>query len=358
MKNGKSRRSGPFGPLFRQFTHSHMENGKGRRSEPFGPLFRQFTHPPHGKRQLPLSERQIFTATDTRWDIPSVFVWLYSFYLPSKRPSFKKHCNFALGHLSTAITFITMSIASSYHAVTLSQNNSVLSQKSPEAYFSDDFINLARDGRSIGLTRITPVGVGCAMYSTPEEWATMQRSRDTNCNSRIYSTLVALAQNIYIEERNLVNHLSTSRWDRQSDVYAAFQSMDTITSTSRHSDGRIRRAHMMTCIVDRLVWVSTNTGSATISPPTQFPHHPFPTGPHFLKYCHLMETWPHTIHEYASILHDCEADNLVNENSTPIQSIFSTLKFSSNNRIKNTVMDNLTRCVLALRALTYVCINF
>jgi hypothetical protein len=224
-----------------------------------------------------------------------------------------------------------------------------------ENCFSDEFINIARQGRIAGLMRFTPLGVGCPWYSNMQDFLAI----DENNSNIFYPTLKSIIQNILQEESLLLDQLHHPTNDPYTDVYAAFQNVFQVKASNKHAEGRIRRAHVMTCLADRLMWASNHVNGTSISSPTQIPHHPFPdaSDPLFEKYEVFVQDWPTVIRNYKNI-HEKHRSNvptiLTSNDTSPLLSILLTLQFSSKNRVINTVIENFTRCALAIRALTYV----
>jgi hypothetical protein len=223
-----------------------------------------------------------------------------------------------------------------------------------ESVFSDDLINLAKQGQTIGLTRITPVGVGCPLYSTPAEWTVSHELSATETTSSLHRALKALIDNTFQEEKVLVKQIARSVRSSTSDVFAAFQNTAEIGKSSRNSDGRVRRAHVMTCLVDRLLWACRNQSAESPSPPIQFPHHAYPNDTNFNKYLDFVGEWPRLVAQFGSAMNEMDLDISLETIAAPTDSLFYTMKSSSRRRVKNTVIDNISRCALALRTLTCV----
>jgi hypothetical protein len=243
---------------------------------------------------------------------------------------------------------VTQQIAS---APVISQQTSI------DNFFSPEFLDLALKHQSIGLMCLTPLGVGCPWYSNRQEWLEMEQTCEKRRDTPFYALLIALIRNTLKEEEKLALQLarpSNKLKKAQSDLYAAFQSLGEVERTNHHSDGRVHRAHIMTCLVDRLLWASGQDGSHLISLPIQFPHHSYPEGQAFERYTTFIQSWSHVIQCYKQVLHSSNLQAIPQHSERPILSLFLTMKSSSQNRILNTVLDNFTRCALAIRALTYV----
>jgi hypothetical protein len=221
--------------------------------------------------------------------------------------------------------------------------------------FPEEFIELARRGHIVGLMRFTSVGVGCPWYSKLKDYLNMNENW---CHIPLYPTIAALTRNTFEEERTLVNELYHPSPDPFSDIYAAFQSPSEIGQTKKVSEGNIRRAHVMTCLVDRLMWVSNSAVGAVIPSPIQFPHHLFPNlrEPQFEKYCTFMETWPRVVQTYKEALAQYPLDAFTEgiSGDDTLLSFLKTIKHSGKTRISHVVIENFTRCALAIRALTHV----
>jgi hypothetical protein len=224
-----------------------------------------------------------------------------------------------------------------------------------EEFLTDDLRLLALSQNTIGLMKMTPLGISCPWYSQPNEWPTIFESlerREQHTNG--FSTLTGLVWNIIAEERNLLTQLRGLSWQNTPDLYAAFQPLLQISKSRKVADGRIRRAHMMTCLVDRLLWAFQSPNEPP-STPIQFPHHSFPQNETFSYYVDLMQTWHKKIADVSDLL-EAKKDSIASQEETGNVSVslFRSIRSSTHGRKLNTIIENFSRCALALRALTCV----
>jgi hypothetical protein len=224
-----------------------------------------------------------------------------------------------------------------------------------EDFFTDDLRLMALSQNTIGIMKLTPLGISCPWYSKPSDWTQLfdsleQRRQHTNA----FSTLSDLVLNIIAEEITLLSGIQLPHQKSFADVYAAFQPLGQIAKSKKGSDGRIRRSHMMTCLVDRLFWAfqPPNTSQPT---PVQFPHQSFPHNEAFSHHVDLMHTWHKKIAEVSDLLEakkDCISSQ--EETNNVSLSLFNSVRTSTYGRKLNTITENFSRCALGLRALTCV----
>jgi hypothetical protein len=226
-----------------------------------------------------------------------------------------------------------------------------------DTYYSHHFFQLALKQETIGLSRFTPLGVGCSWFSDPAEWICVANSCEKRLNSGFYSVLDSLVHNIYEEQRYLAQALRKPNTMHSPDVISAFQDTNKITRSYKKADRRIRLSHMMTCLVDRLLWASSGETNYQ-SGPVQFPHLPYPDDSRFNEYSDFMQRWPQIVFAYSDALgkETSTEDSLV-MSTHPVLSLYYTSVTSSKSRYLNTVLDNISRCALGLRALCHVSIS-
>jgi hypothetical protein len=103
------------------------------------------------------------------------------------------------------------------------------------SYYSSRFFELALTQQTIGLSRFTPLGVGCSWFSDPAEWLSI----DTTCNkcqdSVFYPVLDSVVHNILKEQMSLAHGLVKPDLKSSPDVLAAYQSIDQIRNLTEES---------------------------------------------------------------------------------------------------------------------------
>jgi hypothetical protein len=223
-----------------------------------------------------------------------------------------------------------------------------------------EFVYRCLRQETIGLALITRLGIGTAWYSRPEDWVSINSSLEKRRHSSFYHVLDSLKHNILKEEQQLSEELQKPLSLSSLDVKAAFQDISKIKRSTKLPDRRIRISHMMTCLVDRFLWASNpkQDECQPVLTPAQFPYQPYPSGDNFEKYVDLMKTWPYLVHTYLTALNAETLDTLagIQQGDVPVLSLYYSMVSSSQNRIINTVVDNFSRCALALRALSHVSI--
>jgi hypothetical protein len=218
----------------------------------------------------------------------------------------------------------------------------------------DSWRSLVLNKKTIGLSRMTPLGIGCSWYTDQTQWFDISATLHQQQPSEISRLLRSLVGNIVQEEDQLTTELMNKSTGPKSDVLSAFQPISDIKPSKRGSDGRIRRAHMMNCVVDRLLWASQSSGTTTTLP-TQLPHHRFPEDALFSEYVEVMQTWHRLVWDISTGL-DFKQVEFVSSDSTNnvALSLFKSVLSSSIGRKLHTLIENFSRCALGLRALSCV----
>jgi hypothetical protein len=207
---------------------------------------------------------------------------------------------------------------------------------------------------TIGLMRMTPLGISSRWYTDQSDWFSIAESLHQRESSEMFSLLSSLVRNIFQEEHELTTELF-KKSDSLPDVLAAFQPISAIKSSKRIPDGRIRRAHMLSSLVDRLLWASRPSDTGTPLP-VQLPHQRFPDDDNFHGYVHLMQSWHRVVRDSWQSLEFKQVEATSLDAPNIAVSLFQSVTSSSHGRKFNTVLENFARCGLGLRAIG--CVSF
>jgi hypothetical protein len=220
-----------------------------------------------------------------------------------------------------------------------------------DACLPDDWRRSALNGETVGLSHMTPLGISCSWYTNQAEWFDIANSLHQRQSTEMFHLLCSLVANIFQEENQLTKELLGNFNGPLLDVCAAFQPISDIRPSKRIPDGRIRRAHMLNCLVDKLLWAS-HPSSTTASPPVQLPHYRFPEDDLFSDYVDLMQTWHKVVWNSCQSLEFEQVELAPSDNVS--LSLFKSVLSSSNGRRLHTMIENFSRCALAVRAMACV----